>query len=110
STVASGVLLAFPILRACPKPAGCRRSQRTEAPGTPSSKSPRSAIGLVASAKGLRLKLLGTGHPWPFAQPTFHGNRLFHRRLSFGSPEKDTEPMTNRIQMGILIGYTNDAP
>ncbi|CAD7851063.1 MAG: hypothetical protein [Olavius algarvensis Gamma 1 endosymbiont] len=26
STVASGTLLAFSILRACPKPAGCRRS------------------------------------------------------------------------------------
>ena len=32
SAVASGTLLAFSILRACPKPAGCRRSQRTGLP------------------------------------------------------------------------------
>ncbi|CAD7852456.1 MAG: hypothetical protein [Olavius algarvensis Gamma 1 endosymbiont] len=32
--------------------------------------------------------MLGTGHPWPFAQPTLaQANRLFQQRLSFGSPE-----------------------
>jgi len=52
SAVVSGAFLACSILRACPKPAGCRRSQRTGAPGTPPSKSPRAAICLVAPAKG----------------------------------------------------------
>jgi len=34
-----------------------------------------------------KLKLLGTGHPRPFAQPTLsQANRLFQQRLSFGSP------------------------
>ncbi|CAD7852418.1 MAG: hypothetical protein, partial [Olavius algarvensis Gamma 1 endosymbiont] len=35
------------------RPAGCRRSRHTEAPGIPPSKLPGAAICLVAPAKGL---------------------------------------------------------